>query len=1346
METLQKTDGRPEEGASADDGLDHNSVIAFKKMNSFRKKGQLCDVVIKAEGREFLAHRVVLAASSDYFDAMFSSGMAESAQLEIELKSISPEIMDALLDYVYTGQVRVSMDNVQDLLPAASLVQMEGIKVACSNFLLTEVDSTNVLGIRRFAELHNCIELEKFTRNYAAYNFESVVDSEEFVCLTHEELLDLVSREDLQIDSEESVYNAVMRWVYYQPNERVANLFPLLRNIRLAVISVRFLTDVVDKDPLIRQSLECRDLVDDAKRFHLRPDLRHEMRDQRFRQRDSGNEYLVVIGGFGSDDDPSDSVETFNPRTLEWGELPDLPISYRYVAACSLGTCVYVIGGCNRSERLNTVYFLDIAQQEEGWRLLSPMHYKRGLLAACTNKGLIYVCGGFDGQSRLRSLEVYHPKIDEWRILEEMTTAREGAGLVAVDDILYCLGGYDGFHLLNSMEAFDLHCGTWSTCKPMYMRRSGAGCALLGETIYVCGGYGGAEGRGPLHLDSVEAYNTRLDQWTVITSMNVPRCYVGACPLAGKIYVAAGYNGNRLLDTVESYDPIEDTWWLHEESRMNHERCDTGMCVVRFPVFCSRQSTPTTVTSTSRNFLTCNNVQTSLSSTVSSVCTNPQSTQSQSTNAVQSNDSNVGRVNTIHMNPPMSTGHTNLVSSQGSPFSASSRNALSAVVSESNYNVSQLINPSTSVNTSVANSHSPGHSHLPSTNRRPYRQVGNHTSRPNNLSSTAAVDGRDIRISRPPKHLLSLAAPTLCPGTMNIWNPRSIRFPYVPRGMHHLRNNRSHISSLSRHSHSILRSNATPLSHMSEQTDNPFLNNFDTLHLNMDNATSSGENYNIQTNESTGNSEFDSAQQTDQPSDLGNIDVNELCSHVNDPHFDQPTIQGSQLPASERSSCSSLTLVSSGRNCSRQCGSSSACKHELFRSVDAINHLGSDSIFQPISDTPAFSNIETSDAVNNSQVITSNEDPLHITMNGAQGDNGFVNVASGIVHNSRSIGVEGDIPDEHVSSNVFGDFNQEHIEWEKFSDIPIHRLPNIINSLTTKPKELLSGLCTSSSNDPTDMPCEQTCDVTLVSNHPSTSSVPIPIAKVKPCSSTVTENTCTTTTAAAFNSLSPTPQNTPQRLNDLSTCQIKQTLDTIYRRYRPIMPHSCKTDPIWPFRYNPDICQTQPIHHNDKVCNPSNDQNSSSSIAEMNDSREHSTGEAPQALLGNEVSHSQHLNSDDTSVRNLSEDPGQTGVSVKPDVTCTTPVIESVHLTDTLGFNSSNLSDPVIIDQPQNSVNTTSNCEPDITLCTVAYGSSNLNGNSETQPDLRSDGEGEEGDDLDSVQRNPAVGQVDDDL
>uniref|UniRef100_A0A5K3F4Y7 BTB domain-containing protein n=1 Tax=Mesocestoides corti TaxID=53468 RepID=A0A5K3F4Y7_MESCO len=561
---------------------ERHSLAAFAKMNLFRKRGQLCDVVVKVGGREFPAHRVVLAASSDYFDAMFSNGMAESAQLEIELKSVSADVMEALLDFVYTGQVRVSMENVQELLPAASLVQMEGVKTVCSAFLFGQVEASNVLGIRRFAELHSCADLEVFAKNYAAHNFKTVVDYEEFLYMTAEELVELLSREDLHIDSEETAYNALIRWVYYDEANRVMHLPNLLSYVRLAIMSVRFLTDIVDNERLIRQSLECRDLVDEAKRFHLRPDLRSQMRERRFHQRNGGDEYLVVIGGFGSYQSPSDSVEMFNPRTHEWSELPNLPISYRYVAACSLGTCVYVIGGFDGNDRLNTVGLLDVAQREDGWRWLAPMHYKRGLSAACTHKGLIYVCGGFDGQTRLRSLEVYHPKIDEWRVLEEMNTAREGAGLVVADDTLYCLGGYDGFQLLDSMEAFDLRRGTWMQCKPMYMRRSGAGCAVIVDTLYVCGGYGGAEGRGPLHLDTVEAYNTRLAQWTLVASMNVPRCYVGACQLAGRVYVAAGYNGNRLLNTVEVFDPIDNTWTLYEESRMHNERCDTGMCVVRF--------------------------------------------------------------------------------------------------------------------------------------------------------------------------------------------------------------------------------------------------------------------------------------------------------------------------------------------------------------------------------------------------------------------------------------------------------------------------------------------------------------------------------------------------------------------------------------------------------------------------------------------------------------------------------------------------------------------------------------------------------------------------------------------
>ena len=41
----------------------------------------------------------------------------------------------------------------------------------------------------------------------------------------------------------------------------------------------------IDWQPLIRQNHACRDLVDEAKKFHLRPDLRTEMHGPRMAPR-----------------------------------------------------------------------------------------------------------------------------------------------------------------------------------------------------------------------------------------------------------------------------------------------------------------------------------------------------------------------------------------------------------------------------------------------------------------------------------------------------------------------------------------------------------------------------------------------------------------------------------------------------------------------------------------------------------------------------------------------------------------------------------------------------------------------------------------------------------------------------------------------------------------------------------------------------------------------------------------------------------------------------------------------------------------------------------------------------
>lgn len=53
----------------------------------------------------FQAHRVVLAASSEYFDAMFSVGLEESHKGHVALPSVLPDILTKIIDFIYTGKL-----------------------------------------------------------------------------------------------------------------------------------------------------------------------------------------------------------------------------------------------------------------------------------------------------------------------------------------------------------------------------------------------------------------------------------------------------------------------------------------------------------------------------------------------------------------------------------------------------------------------------------------------------------------------------------------------------------------------------------------------------------------------------------------------------------------------------------------------------------------------------------------------------------------------------------------------------------------------------------------------------------------------------------------------------------------------------------------------------------------------------------------------------------------------------------------------------------------------------------------------------------------------------------------
>ncbi|CAH2300559.1 kelch 2 isoform X1 [Pelobates cultripes] len=145
---------------------------AFKVMNELRSQNLLCDVTIVAEDVEILAHKVVLAACSPYFHAMFTGEMSESRAKRVRIKEVDGWTLKLLVDYVYTAEIKVTEENVQVLLPAAGLLQLQDVKKTCCEFLESQLHPSNCLGIRAFADMHACTELLNQANTFAVHFVE----------------------------------------------------------------------------------------------------------------------------------------------------------------------------------------------------------------------------------------------------------------------------------------------------------------------------------------------------------------------------------------------------------------------------------------------------------------------------------------------------------------------------------------------------------------------------------------------------------------------------------------------------------------------------------------------------------------------------------------------------------------------------------------------------------------------------------------------------------------------------------------------------------------------------------------------------------------------------------------------------------------------------------------------------------------------------------------------------------------------------------------------------------------------------------------------------------------------
>ena len=244
----------------------------LKGLQELRDQKSLCDVHLVAEGATFPAHRVVLAAASPYFQTMFTGSFRENQMNEITLNDTSSKGLECALDAIYTGELLLSEENVCDVLPVASLLQLNEIIKHCTKYLYRNISTKSCLPFLSVAERYDLEKAVNKCNKFIVKNFHVVSQSTEFRSISREQLCTYISEESLKTSNGEiDVFRATLKWYEGNPSANTgkeSDLADLMQHIRFPLIPTDLLLDEIQSSRLISENSQVMKMVTEALRFH----------------------------------------------------------------------------------------------------------------------------------------------------------------------------------------------------------------------------------------------------------------------------------------------------------------------------------------------------------------------------------------------------------------------------------------------------------------------------------------------------------------------------------------------------------------------------------------------------------------------------------------------------------------------------------------------------------------------------------------------------------------------------------------------------------------------------------------------------------------------------------------------------------------------------------------------------------------------------------------------------------------------------------------------------------------------------------------------------------------------
>ncbi|XP_072924531.1 ectodermal-neural cortex 3 [Hemitrygon akajei] len=530
-------------------------------LNLLRKRQLFTDVTLRAGDRAFHCHRVVLASCSRYFEAMFAGGMRESRADEVNFHdSLHPEVLELLLDYAYTSRVLINEENAESLLEASDMLQFHDIREASAEFLEKNLHPMNCLGMMLLSDAHQCEQLFELSWQTCLTYFAALYQTEDFLSLPKDKLLELILSEELEVEDESLVYEAVLGWVKHDLRRRRDHLPELLRCVRLALLPESYLYQSVLGEELVAGHQLGRGVVEEAISCKLRILQNDGVITLLCARPRKVNHDILLLGGQTF---ACDKIYAIDQKTKAVTPKADIPSPRKECSACAIGCKVYVTGGRGSENGVSRdVWVYDTLHDE--WAKAAPMLLARYGHGSAELEQCLYAVGGHTAVSAtlpaspsvsVKQVEQFDPQANKWSLVAPLREGVSNAAVVGAKLKLFVFGGTSvNREKLPRVQCFMPGENRWTVpakC-PQPWRYTSA--AVVGDHIIVIGG------DTEISANSAYRFNTDTYQWSKFGDMAARRVSCHSVASGNRLYVVGGYFGDQRCKTLDCYDASTDTW------------------------------------------------------------------------------------------------------------------------------------------------------------------------------------------------------------------------------------------------------------------------------------------------------------------------------------------------------------------------------------------------------------------------------------------------------------------------------------------------------------------------------------------------------------------------------------------------------------------------------------------------------------------------------------------------------------------------------------------------------------------------------------------------------------------